>query len=597
MNFNNNYKAASLFGLLLALISAPTMISCSGDDSQSADSERNQNSSVSNYSIVWIGSFASSNEISNPQYLWAYYNTTDGSSYIYTPSGWELLARGGNNGSNGDVGDKGESCTVVRNALNDGAIVTCGNSSVEIKDGSNGEDGGTGSSCTVIRNTTNDGAIVTCGNSSVEVKDGSKGEDGGAGTSCTVVRNTTNDGAVVTCGNSSVEIKDGSNGETGVGCNVVQNENGADVTCGDMTVSIVNGTVGKSAYEIALEHGFIGSEEDWLESLKIHSSSSSKNEVFSSSSENEFLSSSSKNVLFSSSSEDDFLSSSSIEENFELMCGSESYNPKTEFCLGDDGENYANQVWPYEKCDGEYFDTEKYYCDDNKEIKEKYDCSKYKCVTTEYLDIVYLRGGYYGEFLDVRDNRVYKTITINKQTWMAQSLSYDYPEGSFGCSFASDANCDAYGRLYLWSAAMDSLGDFSEMGKSCGNGLICNSSGTVRGVCPEGWHLPSKKEWEVLSDEGGRMGFYVAENVWSFEAWRGNISQAFAAMPAGRYVPSKSNYPYYFRGERAEFWSSTENSAGFVTSFVMSGGSASALTEIYTYGDKSYGVSVRCIKD
>ena len=33
-------------------------------------------------SIVWIGSFASADEIENPQYLWAYYNTTDGCSLI-----------------------------------------------------------------------------------------------------------------------------------------------------------------------------------------------------------------------------------------------------------------------------------------------------------------------------------------------------------------------------------------------------------------------------------------------------------------------------------------------------------------------------------
>ena len=33
-------------------------------------------------SIVWIGSFANADEIENPQYLWAYYNTTDGCPLI-----------------------------------------------------------------------------------------------------------------------------------------------------------------------------------------------------------------------------------------------------------------------------------------------------------------------------------------------------------------------------------------------------------------------------------------------------------------------------------------------------------------------------------
>ena len=43
-------------------------------------------------SIVWKGSFASADEIENPQYLWAYYNTTDGCSYIYDGEKWTLLA-------------------------------------------------------------------------------------------------------------------------------------------------------------------------------------------------------------------------------------------------------------------------------------------------------------------------------------------------------------------------------------------------------------------------------------------------------------------------------------------------------------------------
>ena len=48
--------------------------------------------------IVWKGSFASADEIDNPQYLWAYYNTTDGCSYIYDGEKWTLLAASGKDG-------------------------------------------------------------------------------------------------------------------------------------------------------------------------------------------------------------------------------------------------------------------------------------------------------------------------------------------------------------------------------------------------------------------------------------------------------------------------------------------------------------------
>ena len=60
-----------------------------------------------NTSIVWKGSFASADEIENPQYLWAYYNTTDGCSYIYDGEKWTLLTSAGKNGTDGLDGQNG----------------------------------------------------------------------------------------------------------------------------------------------------------------------------------------------------------------------------------------------------------------------------------------------------------------------------------------------------------------------------------------------------------------------------------------------------------------------------------------------------------
>ena len=55
-------------------------------------------------SIVWLGAFDSASEITSPKYLNAYFNKTDGCSYIYTGSEWTLLARSGANGKDGDTG-------------------------------------------------------------------------------------------------------------------------------------------------------------------------------------------------------------------------------------------------------------------------------------------------------------------------------------------------------------------------------------------------------------------------------------------------------------------------------------------------------------
>ncbi|MBQ6781556.1 MAG: DUF1566 domain-containing protein [Treponema sp.] len=52
-------------------------------------------------SIVWKGPFASADEIEDPETNWAYFNTTDGCSYIYDGTEWTLLAQSGANGADG----------------------------------------------------------------------------------------------------------------------------------------------------------------------------------------------------------------------------------------------------------------------------------------------------------------------------------------------------------------------------------------------------------------------------------------------------------------------------------------------------------------
>ena len=102
----------------------------------------------------------------------------------------------------------------------------------------------------------------------------------------------------------------------------------------------------------------------------------------------------------------------------------------------------------------------------------------------------------YGTMTDSRDGRTYKTITLGKLTWMAENLKFDYTvnDASYGsqCSGNDEANCEKQGRLYTWGAAMDSAGVFSKDGFGCGNKTACYPYKRVRGICPEGWHLPNK---------------------------------------------------------------------------------------------------------
>jgi len=206
----------------------------------------------------------------------------------------------------------------------------------------------------------------------------------------------------------------------------------------------------------------------------------------------------------------------------------------------------------------------------------------------------------YGELLDTRDNQVYKTVTIGSQIWMAQNLNYAYNEptsrldSSSFCYNNSADSCAKNGRLYLWSAAMDSAAVFSTAGKGCGDRTTCRPSGTVRGVCPEGWHLPNYDEWDTLvSTVGGKLT--AGRRLKSFSGWNlagsGADSFGFRVLPAGY---RDYDGGFYAAGYNASFWSSTEDDSDDANSRRFSCGYDGVYCEYY---GKDIGRSVRCLKD
>ncbi len=198
----------------------------------------------------------------------------------------------------------------------------------------------------------------------------------------------------------------------------------------------------------------------------------------------------------------------------------------------------------------------------------------------------------YGELVDDRDGQVYKTVKIGDQWWMAQNLNYE-TDNSF-CYNDSASYCEKIGRLYLWSAAMDSVGEWSANGKDCGADKTCSPFYPVRGVCPEDWHLPTQTEWRALFMAVG--GESTAGKVLkSTSGWNrnGNGTDAFSfsALPAG----NRSDYGSFIKegGSGAEFWSSTEYNSYGAYDIHMNYNDGIA----YGGNSKGYGYSVRCLKD
>jgi len=200
--------------------------------------------------------------------------------------------------------------------------------------------------------------------------------------------------------------------------------------------------------------------------------------------------------------------------------------------------------------------------------------------------------------VDERDGQTYKTVKINNQTWMAENLNYAYLQptedidSSSWCYDNDPENCKKYGRLYLWSAAMDSAALFSEGGKGCGkdfSGSLHNPpcyNRVTRGVCPEGWHVPTDGEFNELVRIAENRDSLKSSTGWE-DGYNGSDHYGFNAIPAGAHIEIHDVL------EDTSWYDGVPTGSGFWTSAFKSvkiGKYLDALDEYAAY-------SIRCIKD
>jgi len=106
------------------------------------------------------------------------------------------------------------------------------------------------------------------------------------------------------------------------------------------------------------------------------------------------------------------------------------------------------------------------------------------------------------KFCDERDGKRYVYVKIGEegtaQTWMAENLNYRTSDGlsrCYGNTTNDDDNdkCAIYGRLYRWATAMG----FPD---NCNTGTTCLSQIKEKhqGICPDGWHIPSSEDLDML---------------------------------------------------------------------------------------------------
>ena len=130
-----------------------------------------------------------------------------------------------------------------------------------------------------------------------------------------------------------------------------------------------------------------------------------------------------------------------------------------------------------------------------------------------------------------------------------------------------------YGRLYNWYAVND-----------------------PRGLAPEGWHVPSHKDWSTLficlggpNNAAGKM-----KAISSFRLDRNSFvtnSSGFTGLPGGK---RKDDGVFKFNGYIANWWSSTETNSTNAELCILMYDEDIAITNSDI---KALGLSVRCVKD
>jgi uncharacterized protein (TIGR02145 family) len=208
-----------------------------------------------------------------------------------------------------------------------------------------------------------------------------------------------------------------------------------------------------------------------------------------------------------------------------------------------------------------------------------------------------------GTFVDSRDGQHYRWVRFNQKIWMAQNLNYaPYGYDSANVAHGIYTGKENYlskhndtiinGSYYTWAAALnidrkyDSM-PFKFSGES-NKSRQCN--------CPDGWHLPSKDDWNELSSYPSAS--FKTAKVWNAptDSWRASSTpelinnQKFSIYPSGRF---SGNY-WEQQGSIAPFWISSRQDSLNADYVVLSRENDSIALKSYS---KTFAHPVRCIRN
>jgi uncharacterized protein (TIGR02145 family) len=176
--------------------------------------------------------------------------------------------------------------------------------------------------------------------------------------------------------------------------------------------------------------------------------------------------------------------------------------------------------------------------------------------------------------------KTYNTIQIGAQCWLKENLDLGTRvDGRLTqtnnsiiekyCYNNDTANCNTYGGLYQWNEVMQ-----------------YDTTPGARGICPGGWHIPTRAELQTLSNTTGGDGNALKAIGQGGGAGAGTDASGFSALLAG-YAGFNAI------GDYAYIWSSSVYSGAYV--YALSLNRINNLIGLNIYGNLAF--SARCLKD
>ena len=214
-----------------------------------------------------------------------------------------------------------------------------------------------------------------------------------------------------------------------------------------------------------------------------------------------------------------------------------------------------------------------------------------------YKGIIFNIEGFYiqlfhkkGVVTDI-ENRIYKTIVISKREWMAENLCVSKFRNADPIRFIdNDDDWLLAGKqgIPAWSYYKDDPDSELKFGKL----YNWHAVNDPRGLAPDGWKIPSDKDWiAMVSFLGGEVK--AGKKLKSRRGWKnegkGSDKSGFNALPGGYRDPAG----WFGNGGFGRWWSSTEASDENAWRFRL--GFDNGTINRFA-GPKGYGFSIRCVR-